>query len=353
MGYLATFLAFNLIIFIHEMGHLWVARWGGIAVSEFSIGMGPRLFHFTIRSIRYSWRLFPIGGSVQIVGMGDEDEIAKNGTSYRQTSVWRRFLAVIAGSGANILLGFLVFLVLFSVVGILSPTTKIQSIRPHTPASESLQVGDVILAMNGKQVTNVETDLIAPLQAWGRRPLNLTIQRQGDIQMVSLTPIQQRKRTVIGVEFGLQKIPGTTRPLSVLQHATMMTWHTSVRSIQSIYWLITGAVSLNDVTGVVGMVQVGAYGYNSGLVQFLSLLAVISIGLGVVNLLPLPVLDGGHVVLLALEAIRKKPLPLAIENKIASVFFALLMGLMVLFLFSDIRLWNQRHQQFSTNRAQP
>ncbi|NDD66220.1 RIP metalloprotease [bacterium] len=355
MGYLATFLAFNLIVFVHEMGHLLVARWGGMAVSEFSIGMGPRLIHVTWRHIRYSWRLFPIGGSVHIVGMDDDEDIdgPVNGTAYRDTPLGRRLAAILAGSVANLLLGFLIFLGLFAWVGQLVPSPVIQSVTPDMPAMNRLQRGDLIVALNQRPVTDVARDVMRPLQSWGARPLTVTVRRNGVLVPVSLTPVQKGDRVMMGVTFGWQKTKTPASPSQIVTGAARATWQTAGRTLQSIQWLVTGKVKWSEMTGVVGMVQVGSYGYQQGIVPFLTLLCVISIGLGVFNLLPIPVLDGGHVVMIVLEAVRGKPLSPVLEKKMGTVFFAILMGLMVLFFVSDIQLWNQRHRQFSTQVTPP
>jgi len=353
MGYLATFLAFNVIVFVHEMGHLLVARWGGMAVSEFSIGMGPRLCHVTWRHIRYSWRLFPIGGSVHIVGMDDDEAIPMNGTAYRDTPLLRRLAAILAGSMANLLLGFVVFVGLFAWVGQLVPSPVIQSVTPHTPAMNRLQQGDVIVGFNQRPVTDVARDVIQPLQSWGARPLTLMVRRDGSVVPVSLTPVQKGDRVMMGVTFGWQKTAAPANPLHIVTGAARATWQTAGRTLQTIQWLVMGQVKLSEMTGVVGMVQVGSYGYQQGVVPFFTLLCVISIGLGVFNLLPIPVLDGGHVVMIIIEALRGKPLSPVFERRIATVFFAILMGLMVLFFVSDIQLWNQRHHQFSNQVTPP
>lgn len=345
MNTIITLFALGIVIFIHELGHLLAAKRAGIGVYEFAIGMGPKVFGKEVNGTLYSLRAFPFGGFVKLAGMDDENEekIAPE-LSYKNKSIFDRGLTIAAGAIMNILLGLTIFILIFSIMGVPIPSSQVQAIFPDSPAAEvGLKVGDKITQINGASITDITQDLIPKIQSATGTSITLTINRAGASQTLSITPIESTQSPGTGV-IGVQFASKSTRfnPIKAMGLGVLETVSTIKQVFFSLSILIRGEANMGDLAGPVGIIQVASFQLDRGILSFLSWMAVISISLGVVNLFPFPVLDGGHLVFLIVEAIRKKPLKPIIEERINKAGAILLISLMVIIIFNDIVNWKDR-----------
>ena len=346
MSFVITFLALSFVIVIHELGHLLAAKWADIGVYEFSIGMGPKVVGKKWGETEYSIRLFPIGGSVKVAGMDDstDDDLvfAKDRGAYQKKPLPRAIMLA-AGSVFNIILGLILFVLVYSGSGVRFPSTVISSVMPDTPAQTAgFLAGDDIVKVNNTVVHGRGDKVIGALQAAHTIPVTIEVNRSGNVKTFTVTPMNRNGKRIIGVSFdpgrGVTKLP----PLTAIKYGLLATT-ASVKSVfYSLKLIVLGHVKLNEMAGVVGIVQMANEGYQSGVDIFLQFMATISISLGVFNLFPLPALDGGHLTFLLVEVLTGRPLNRKWEALISNVGFALLMTLMVFILINDIRHWSER-----------
>lgn len=342
---LAAVLVFGAVIFIHELGHFAVAKWSGIKVNEFALGMGPTLVKFTKGETTYALRLLPIGGFVSMEG---EDEESDDSRSFQKAPIPRRMLVMVAGAFMNLLLGFLALVVVLSA----SPSPYIASRQVALVENEALglQVGDVIQRVNGRRAF-IFQDLDYEFLRTQNGTLDLEVKRDGQrVQLKGVTfgtqiatdekgePIMN-ETTGKPYEFlslGFKVYPIEKNVFTIMREAFMTTLSYARIIYLSLFDLITGRVPINQLSGPVGIVNEIGKAASIGWLPVVQLLALISVNLGVMNMLPLPALDGGRALLLVVEAVRRKPLPQKYEMAINIAGFALLMLLMVFVSFNDI-----------------
>ncbi len=354
MGIVIAILAFCFMILIHEWGHFIVARKNGVFVQEFAFGMGPKIVsHVSKKSgTEYSWRLFPIGGFCSMLG---EDEPSEEAGSFSQKSVWARLAIVAAGPLMNILTAFVLSLVLLIMSGYY--TTEVRSVTPGTSAAASgMEAGDSIIKVDGKRIHTYQ-DLTFIMMDIGERPIEVELKKpDGSVKTVTVTPRydETEARYLMGITIGADYLgwgDALARGESVwsLAGGTISQAFWQLRSnvqlvIRSFVQLITGQVSFSNVMGPIGIVQVmdesvseaSAFGFKAVLQSILSLTVLLSVNLGIMNLFPIPALDGSHIVFLLIEAVRKKPVSKKVENIIYLIGFILLILLMIAVAFQDI-----------------
>ena len=332
-------LILSFLIFIHELGHYCAARFMKAEVKEFAIGMGPKILSKTKNKIVYSIRAIPMGGAVTMVG---EDEESDSSNALHKKPVWKRFIIMVSGSFMNLLLGFIIMAIL--VTGVKGfPSTKINRFLSDSVSNTTgLIEGDEIIKINDKKI-NIYYDLIYALIREGKDPVNVTVIRNGE------------KALIPGVRFPSETEGGMTYgniDFEVMGYAKtfpMMVKQTFFQSLSTIdmVWtsffdLITGRYGIEEVSGPVGVTQVigdsvkEATTSKTGSREFLFLLALITMNLGVVNLLPLPALDGGRIVFLIIEFIRRKPIKPEYEGYIHLAGFALLILFLIVVTYKDI-----------------
>ena len=344
MSILIALLGINFIIVMHELGHFWAARYVGVGVHEFAVGMGPVIAKYRGARTVYTFRLLPIGGFVRVAGMDEADETdspMNEGLFYDQKR-WGRALILVAGSAMNILVAFGLFSVVYITTGtpVLQPV--VSAVSADMPAdSVGIQTGDRILEVDGIAVTAVRSDIIERIELSAGHPVLLTIQRGGDVKLLSVQPVESGDGYKIGVSFGIEYAP-TTLWKGVLDGAKM-TGASVGSTLKTIQLLIAQDVQFRDLMGPVGIVQVvGAQKLGA---QLLAMVAMISVALGVFNLFPFPVLDGGHLLLLGIETIRNKRLSVVWERRINQAGMAILLAVMLMVLFQDISQWSMRADQ--------
>ncbi|WP_320880818.1 M50 family metallopeptidase [Pygmaiobacter massiliensis] len=332
---LAALFVFGLVVFVHELGHFVTAKMSGIKVNEFAIGMGPTLFHFGKGETKYALRLFPIGGFVSMEG---EDEESNDERSYTRAPLKNRILVIIAGGVMNLILGFVILTVLVSNEHAITSRTVAEFLPNASTQASGLQVGDEIVGVNGRRCF-IANDLIYEFLRTQNGIADLEVIRSGqritlDNVKFDTQPTEDENLKTIVIDFRVLPIEKT--PITIVKEAGLWTCSLARMVFLSVMDLITGRVAVNTLAGPVGVVSVISDAVSYGWDSLAMVMALITINLGVFNLLPVPALDGGKLFLLLVEAIRRKPIPEKYEIFINSAGFVLLMGLMAFATFNDI-----------------
>lgn len=322
---LSFLIVFNVIVFVHEFGHYWTARRVGIRVHEFALGMGPKVFSTERGGTSFSLRAFPIGGFVKMEG---EDEESEEEGSFSSKTPAQRFLVIVAGATMNLLLAFLIFLILNLSIGI--PSLTLEEVMPGAPAAQAgMLAGDTLTAINGQSVSTWEEVLVAIGESEGE--MRITVERQGAAHTFTMMPEESEGRQVIGIVRGTSHNPiaaiGYTFSQLAFLLGAMLSFFRDV---------FTGRGQLEGVVGPVGLFNVVGESARSGLVSLASLTGYISLNLAVVNLLPIPALDGGRLLFILLEMVRGKPIPPEREGMVHMVGLLLLLLLIVFITYQDI-----------------
>ena len=331
---LATIIVFGLVIFIHEFGHFAVAKLSGIKVNEFSLGMGPRVFGFKKGETDYSLRALPIGGFVAMEGE-DEESDAEN--AFNKAPVQSRIAVVVAGAVMNLVLGFVVLVFLTSQQSAITSRTISMFHDGATTQQSGLQVDDEIIAVNGRRCY-VANDLIYEFARTQNGVADLTVRRNGEI--VKLNDVEFETYTD---EDGIKQMvidfyvyPQEKTFSSVINEAAKWTVSLARMVFLSLVDLVTGNVAINQMSGPVGIVTVISEAASLGLNNVLMILAMITINLGIFNLVPFPALDGGRLLFLLIELLRGKPINQKYEIIVNTAGMFMLLTFMAFVTFSDI-----------------
>ncbi len=344
----------GVLVFIHELGHFLAARLFDVKVKEFAIGMGPRVASFERRGTRFMIGLLPLGGYV-MMSNSDDTETKAVGKPLDQASIWQR--AVIALAGPIFSVFFAVPCYLMVALGTPQlPAPVIAHISsPESPAAVAgLQIGDEVIQANGEPVRYWH-ELRDSIAASEDSPLNLQVRRGDqtlDIQVIpKVTPPQPPQIGVFYMPFeGDKAVPerAVMRDISFSERVPLAFTTSIKRPIQvsghvmsTLGGMVVGKVSTSELGGPIMIFNVASDAGREGWQRFLELMAVISINLGLLNMLPIPVLDGGKLLLLSVEAIQRRPLSLRVQQISSMVGFSLVVGLMVLAFKNDIeRYWD-------------
>jgi regulator of sigma E protease len=333
LTFVASIVIFGLLIFAHELGHFLVAKRVGIGVYEFAIGFGPRLVSHRVGETTYSLRIFPLGGFVRLVG--EDPEEADVQESFQKQPVWRRFAVIASGPLMNFILAILLFaLIYFAYLGVPQySSTAIGELLPDGRAEAiGLLAGDRIVTIAGTEVRDWN-ELVALINAHPEKEITIEYERNGRLQEINIVP---RRDPDTGV--GLIGIAPETRRFALLSSLQMGVVHTGwfIRFIGvSIVQMFTGRMA-PDVVGPVGIIQIVGEVARTGVVNLLSLAAIISVNLGLLNLLPIPALDGSRLMFLGIEAVRGRPVDPHKESFIHFIGFTVLILLMILIAYRDL-----------------
>lgn len=338
MGIILAILLFSFIIFFHELGHFLLAKKNGIDVNEFAIGMGPAIYSKEYKGTKYAIRILPIGG---YCAMGEDDEATDSPNNFNNKSVWARISVIAAGPVFNFILAFVFAVIITAMVGYDKPV--IGAVDAGYPAAEAgLQKGDEVVKMGNKNI-HIFREISFYNQFHANEDIDVTVLRDGKKITVTLTPKMDKelgyKRLGIG-STGYTK----ANPLTALQYGTYEVKFWICTTLDSLKMLVTGQIGVNQLSGPVGIVssvdttykQSRSYGAFVVAVQMLNMAILLSANLGVMNLLPLPALDGGRLVFLFIEAIRKKRVPPEKEGYVHFAGIVILMALMVFVMYNDI-----------------
>lgn len=331
---LIMFLVFGVLVCIHEFGHFLTARLCGVAVKEFAIGMGPTIFswHSKKHETKYGLRLFPIGGFVSMVG---EDEESSEEGAFCNQSIWKRMLIVLAGPLMNLLLGFILMTVLVFSQGTLASTT-IAKFDEQAVSKQKLEVEDEVLKVGDTRV-HTGDEMVYEIMNQGYEPIDILVLRDGEKLLVEDVefPSMSDSGAVFGNYDFIPYAEQRTVP-NLLKHA----FFRSVSNVKMVYdslaGLVTGRFGMDAVSGPVGVAEVVGDAAKNGLQSLLFIVTVLSVNLGVFNLIPFPALDGGRFLFLIIEGIRKKPIDRNVEAAINFIGIMILFAFMILITVKDI-----------------
>ncbi|WP_322199543.1 M50 family metallopeptidase [Acutalibacter intestini] len=335
-------LLFGFVIFFHELGHFLLAKAGGIKVNEFALGMGPKLLSFQRGETTYALRLLPIGGYCAMEG---EDEESGDSRAFGNKPVWKRFLTVAAGGVFNIVLGFVLMLAVLAPEEVFATTTLSKFTKNSHIQAAGAQVGDRIVEIDGYAVYT-SRDLSFAMAMADPEGVNMVVEREG--QRVDLgsfpmgTQTLEDGTTAVALEFYVE--PEQRSFLGLVRRAGADTFSMARMVVESLKGLVTGRFGLNEVAGPVGTAQAISQAAGAGLSQgfgqavsnIVMMIIMITVNLGIVNLLPLPALDGGRLLFLIWEGVTHKPVPAKYEGYVHAAGFILLIGLMILITAHDI-----------------
>jgi regulator of sigma E protease len=334
---LVAILGLALLIVLHEAGHFTAARLCGMRVERFSIGFGNALVSFKRGDTVYQIAPIPLGGFVQVTGMNPQEEFDHSDPYvYPNRPRWMRFLVLVAGPAANYLTAFLIgFLVLVTYGQYTGTTTVDEVVQGSAAQAVGLQPGDIVAGVKGQSVTK-PADITRAVRGSGGQPIELTILRGGSPITLQIAPrkIASSGIYMIGVRFGQVRARGPF--LDAVKEAVVMPIAISAMLLRNIWDLITRKIE-GGLTGPLGIAKEMAGAAKQGLLKFLEILILISVALGVFNLLPLPGLDGGRIAFVGVSALRRRDVSPAIETKIHMVGIMVLLLLLVVVTFNDIK----------------
>lgn len=329
----------GILIVLHELGHFLAARKFGVYIHEFSVGFGPKLFSRKGDETEVSLRLVPLGGYVRFAGEEgiepDEDLDIPEERLLTSLPPAKRALVMLAGPLMNLVVAMVAFFLVLSFVGIAKPTTQIAEVVAGYPAYEAgIQPGDRIIRVEDAEISEWG-DMVALVQKRTGVPTTIVVEREGNILSFTLTPIDVSGTGIIGV-----KAEVTTVRFGVfrgIKEAFLETIFVSVAWIASVAGMISGAIA-PELTGPVGISQILGEAARQGIGQLLYVLGFLSANFALINLLPIPSLDGSRLLFVAVEGIRGKPIDPAKENIIHFIGFFLLMVLFIVITYKDILL---------------
>ncbi len=332
----AAVFVFGLLVLFHELGHFMTAKLTDMRVDEFAIGFGPKLVSMKYGETVYSLRVFPLGGFNRIAGMdGDDDDAGER--SYAAKPVAARMLVILAGSIMNFILPILLFWGIYFFSGIHTASTEpiLGEVLAHKPAAQAgLLAGDRIVRMNDKDVSSWK-DIVEDLQGSEGKVFKVEFERQGQVKATTLIPEYEEssKKAMVGIVASVTTVnPSFTESF---RFAVQNTFNTMYRMVEGLWQIVAGKTAA-DLAGPIGVAQMAGEIAQIGFVPLLQFAAFLSINLGIINLLPVPALDGGHFVTLLFEAVRGKPLSPKALQYAQVVGFVLLMSLMLFATFKDI-----------------
>ncbi|OWV75413.1 RIP metalloprotease RseP [Rhizobium sp. R634] len=360
-GYIVPFiLVLSLLVFVHEMGHYLVGRWSGIRILAFSVGFGPEIFGFTDRhGTRWKISVIPLGGYVRF--FGDEDASSKPDTdklaamseedrarSFAGAKLWKRAATVAAGPIANFLLAIAIFTVLFAVYGRTVADPVVAEVKPDSAAAAAgILPGDLLVAIDGGKVETFD-DVRRYVSIRPSQKIVVTIDRGGQTLDLPMVPQRTDMTDQFGnkIEVGLIGIVTnqevghfrlqTYTPLQALREGVIQTRDIVTGTFKYIGNLLTGSMRADQLGGPIRVAQASGQMATLGIGAVLQLAAVLSVSIGLLNLMPVPVLDGGHLMFYAVEAVRGKPLGSGAQEIAFRIGLAMVLTLMVFATWNDI-----------------
>ena len=351
---LAAILVLGLLIFVHELGHFLVAKASGVAVLRFSLGFGPRLFGRTVGETEYVVSAVPLGGYVKMLGEDAEDEDGVRvdpARSFATQSLSKRFAIVFAGPFFNFLFAWVCLVVVAGAYGILKPADEatVGGLSEGLPAAEAgLEKGDRIVAVDGEAIRTWD-ELSDRILASEGKALSFSVERGDETLEVSVAPEKQVHRNIFGEDLGEVYRIGVERAMITEEVgwvaapwiAARQTFLYSELIVVSLFKMIRGQISARELGGPITIARVAGERAQGGLKSILEFMAFLGVNLGVLNLLPIPVLDGGHLFFFAAEAVVRRPIGARTREMAQQVGLFLLVSLMLFAVYNDIYRWIQ------------
>lgn len=347
---LSFIIVLGLLIFVHELGHFLFAKLFGVRVLKFSLGFGPKVFGRQYGDTEYLVSAFPLGGYVKMTGENRNEEVdqAELPFSFAHKPVWKRFFIVLAGPAFNLLFAVLVFFFIFSVAGLPVPKegTEIGAISQESPAQAAgLKAGDIILTINGEETRNWN-DVSRLIRESGGKEVVITVYRDGEELTLTGKPEKQEVKNIFGEVVDERLMLGISRsnevtyeqvsPWEAFLAGVGQTWTFIYLTIMGIIKIIQQIVPASELGGPILIAQLAGQQMEAGWINLAYFIGLLSVNLGILNLFPIPVLDGGHLMIYTIEAIRRKPMDQQTMEKLQQVGLLLLGTLMIFVFYNDI-----------------
>lgn len=342
---LRVIIVFGLIVFVHELGHFLAAKWVGVGVERFSLGFGPKLIGRQVGETEYLLSAIPLGGYVKMIGeeVGEEIEETQIERSFTHKSLPKRFLIICAGPLANFLMAFVVFSLTFAQFGVNVPVDQptVGGVVANMPAEAAgLEQGDEIFKVDGAAIQTWE-ELAEHIQFSQGSAIPLVVKKANGGQVVEITVTPQLRDNPVGGQtyvIGIERV-FTTENVALGRAVTLgaeQTWLWTQLILSSVVKLLSGEVSTKELGGPILIAQVAGQQARLGMDYLLRFTAIINVNLAVFNLLPIPVLDGGHLLLLLIELLIGRPLSNRSKEMALRVGFLVIVSLIVLVFYNDI-----------------
>ena len=338
LQYILAIIGLSLIVIVHEFGHYSFARIGGIHVEEFFIGFGPKLFKFKDRrGTTYGISAIPVGGYNKLLGMDRNESIPPNmkHKSFQNKPFYKKLLVAMGGPGFNVI--FAVILVgIFLSMGVLVPTTIIDYVQPEAPADiSSFKIGDKVIALNDQKIESWD-DFSALTKKYPGKEVTYTVIRNGEEIKLEVKLNNVEGQGYLGIS--PSSVEEKLGFLEIVKESFKMTWDISVTYIKLFGMLFSGKIPLSEARPVspVGIVNIFQQSVSMGMQNFIFFIALVSILMGFGNLIPILPLDGGNIVLIIIEAIRRKPVPRKVLEIINSTGIFILVSILIIGLVFDI-----------------
>ena len=351
MNTLVSFIVvLGILIFVHELGHFLVAKLFKVKVLKFSLGFGPKLISKTLGETEYLISAFPLGGYVKMLGENPDetDEEEDQERSFAAKPVWNRFFIVLAGPVFNLLFSVLLFFLIFLVMGIPEnrDTTEIGKVSPQSPAAVAgIEVGDRIIGIDGREISSWMEVLTTVSESEGRE-LEFTMVRGGEELVIPIAPRIDSVTNVFGEEVEQRYMIGIVKKEQIdyrraglfdaLQAGVWQTWMFIYLTFMGVVKIIQNVIPASELGGPILIAQLAGEQARAGWLNLAHFMGLLSVNLGILNLLPIPVLDGGHLVFLTIEGIRRKPLNERAQIMAQQIGIALLGTLMLFVFYNDI-----------------
>ncbi len=351
----------GVLIFVHELGHFLAAKLFGVKVLKFSLGFGPKVVGKVIGETEYLLSAFPLGGYVKMYGENPDepaDSADETGRSFADKPVWNRFFIILAGPLFNLLFSVFLFFIIFLFMGVPQNmdkdlrSTTIGSVSVDSPAARAgLKPGDVIIGIDD-QVVHEWNDILSTVKDSGGKELHFVVLRDGQKKSIAVTPAVDSVKNIFGEEVEQRYMIGIVKEelienvpvgiLGAIKAGFAQTWMFIYLTFMGIIKILQRVVPASELGGPILIAQLAGEQARAGWLNFLHFMGLLSVNLGILNLLPIPVLDGGHLVFLSIEAIRRKPMNEKAQI-IAQQFGMVLLGSLMIFVFYNdiIRMLTQ------------
>lgn len=334
-------LILGIIVFIHEFGHFILAKWNGVYVYEFALGMGPKICGFKKGETEYNLRAIPIGGFCQLAGedldTDDDKKIPKN-KRLQNKKAWQRFLIMLFGPMNNFILAVLLIFLIALIWGGATMDPVIYKVEKDSACEKAgLKANDKVISINNNKIDTSDDISLYLAVASPKKTNTIVVERDNEKVTIKVKPKKVKEDGKETYRYGLSI---KNKKTSGFVNAIVYTFRKTVSIFKQMFitigYLFTGRISLSQLSGPVGIYSVVGQQRSAGLASLIYLTAFLSINVGVINLLPIPAFDGGHILFIIIEKIKGSPIKPELENKIHSIFLILLLLLMVIITINDI-----------------